>query len=144
VLSERERRLLREIELSLRAEDRRLVRSIELFSLDPLLEALEQPRRPALAAVARRSRRVLAIAAVAAIVPLWAAVLMTSGTYAALAQIAVLPLSSLLLAVGMALHPDRRRRTPRRRTPRRRAAQRAARNSDGSASDGFDPRAATR
>ena len=128
MLSERERRSLAEIELSLRVEDRRLARSFELFRLDPLLEALEDdgPGRPALRAFVRRSRWVLAVTAVAMIVPLWAAVLLTSGMYAALAQILVLPLSSLLLAVGMALHPDRRRRTTRRR-----ASPRRARDSDG-------------
>jgi hypothetical protein len=137
VLSEREQRSLAEIELSLRTEDRRLTRSFELFRLDPLLEALEEekPQRPVLRSLIRRGRWVLAITALASILPLWAAVLMTSGTYAALAQILVLPLSSLLLALGMALHPDRRRRTPRRRTTHRRVRD---------DSDGYGPRAATR
>jgi len=134
VLSERERRSLTEIELSLRTEDRRLTRSFELFRLDPLLEALEPPESwPVLRTVIRRSRWVLAVVAVVSIVPLWAAVLMVSGPYSALAQILVLPLSSLLLFAGMALHPDRRRRTSRR------AAQRRARYLDGRGS-----RAATR
>jgi hypothetical protein len=130
VLSERERRSLTEIELSLRVEDRRLARSFELFRLDPLLEE-EEDQRPVLRAFIRRSRWVLAVTSIALIVPLWAAVLLTSGMYAALAQILVLPLSSLLLAVGMALHPDRRRRTTRRRTTRRRTSPRRARDSDG-------------
>lgn len=135
MLSERERRSLTEIELSLRADDRPLVRSLELFRLDPLIAAMEQePSRPALRAFIRRGRWVLAVASVLSIVPLWAAVMMTSGHLAALAQIFVLPLSSLLLAAGMALHPDRRRRTPRRRV-----AQRRTRDSDGHGS-----RAATR
>jgi hypothetical protein len=125
VLSERERRSLTEIELSLRAEDRRLTRSFELFRLDPLLEALDEKQRPVLRSVIRRSRWVLAVVAIVSIVPLWAGVLMASAPYAALAQIAVLPLSSLLLAAGMALHPDRSRRTSRR------TAQRRARYSNG-------------
>jgi hypothetical protein len=126
VLSEREQRSLGEIELSLRADDRPLARSLELFRLEPLLAELEEEtRRTALRTFIRRARWVLAITAIASIVPLWGAVLMTSGTHAALAQIFLLPLSSLLLGAGMALHPDRRRRTPRR------VAQRRARDSDG-------------
>lgn len=129
VLSEREWRSLTEIELSLRAEDHRLTRSFELFRLDPLLEALEarDERHPVLRSLIRRGRWMLAITAFVSLVPLWAAVLMTSGVYAALGQVLVLPLSSLLLAVGLALHPDRRRRTSRRRTIQRRAT----RDSDG-------------
>ena len=134
MLSEREQRSLKQIELSLRAEDRALSRSLELFRLEPLLAELEdEPRHPALQAFIRRARWVLAITSIALIVPLWAAVLMTSGGYAALAQIIVLPLSSLLLAAGMALHPDRRRRTSRR------LAQRQARDSDGYRLAGRDP-----
>jgi hypothetical protein len=133
VLSERERRSLAEIELSLRTEDRRLTRSFELFRLDPLLEALEPEQHPVLRSLIRRSRWVLAVTAIVAIVPLWAAVLMSSGTYAAAAQILVLPLSSLLLFAGMALHPDRRRRTSRR------TVQRRSRDSGG-----YGSRAATR
>lgn len=137
MLSERERRSLSEIELSLRSEDRRLVRSFELFRLDPLLEGVDEEPRPVLRSLIRRARWVLAITALLSIVPLWAAVLMTTGTYAAIAQILVLPLSSLLLAAGMALHPDRRRRSSRRAS--RRTLQRRARDSDGHGS-----RAATR
>src|SRR4051794_26832245 len=133
VLSERERRSLTEIELSLRSEDRRLTRSFELFRLEPLLAELdEEPRWPALRSLIRRGRWVLALTAIASILPLWAAVVMTTGTYAALAQILVLPLSSLLLAAGMALHPDRSRRT-------RRAVLRRLHDSDG-----YGSRAATR
>lgn len=139
MLSEREQRSLLEIELSLRAEDRRLTRSLELFRLEPLLvEPEEEQSRPVLRSLIRRGRWTLAIAAIAAIVPLWAAVLMTSGTSATMAQILVLPLSSLLLAAGMALHPDRRRRTSGRRISRR-MSQRRVRDPGG-----YGSRAATR
>jgi hypothetical protein len=134
VLSEQERRSLSEIELSLRSEDRRLTRSLELFRLEPLLAELEEEQsRPVLRSLIRRGRWALAVTALVLILPLWVAVLMSTGAFAALAQIVVLPLSSLLLAAGMALHPDRRRRTSRRRMSARRVRH----------SDGFDSQAAT-
>jgi len=116
VLSEQEQRSLLRIERRLRAEDHRFTEAFEMFMPD--LDPIDSEPRPAVRLV-ELARSSLAVAALLLIPMLWLVALVGSGDLATVSRLALLPVSALLLALGFALHPDRRgRRRTRRRTRR--------------------------
>jgi hypothetical protein len=119
VLSEQEQRSLLRIERRLRAEDHRFTEAFEMFMPDLDLDLpVESELRPAVRLV-ELARSSLAVAALLLIPMLWLVALVGSGDLATVSRLALLPVSALLLALGFALHPDRRgRRRTRRRTRR--------------------------
>jgi hypothetical protein len=110
VLSDREARSLLQIERNLRAEDDRFTRSFEAFRVDLDLVFPDQSERPLVSMLILRTRWALSVAVLALIPLAWVVAVASSGDLAAFSRILVLPLSALLLAVGLVLHPDRRRR----------------------------------
>ena len=119
MLSEQEQRSLLRIERRLRAEDHRFTEAFEMFMPDLDLDLpVESELRPAVRLV-ELARSSLAVAALLLIPMLWLVALVGSGDLATVSRLALLPVSALLLALGFALHPDRRgRRRTRRRTRR--------------------------
>lgn len=110
MLTEREWRSLLQIERHLRAEDARFTRCFELFKLDGMLVRAEMPVPSEPPSLVYRGRWALSVAVLVLIVPLWAMAVIGSGDVAGLTQILACPMSALLLAVALAVHPDRRRR----------------------------------
>jgi hypothetical protein len=111
VLSEREQRSLMQIERRLRAEDDRFTRSFETFKVDLAMVFPDPQARPVLDRVVHLGRWTLSVTSLALIPAVWAVVVLSSGDLAAVSRIAALPLTAFLLAVGLAMHPDRPRRS---------------------------------
>jgi hypothetical protein len=119
VLSDREQRSLLDIERSLRAEDDRFTRSFETFQVDLGLVFPDESERPRVSSLLRAVRCTLSLATFALIPVVWAVAVLSAGDVAAVSQVVVLPVSALLLAVGLAVYPDRRRRSLPRMWARR-------------------------
>lgn len=110
MLSDREQRSLLQIERSLRAEDDRFTRSFESFRVDLGLVFPEESEQRLATRLLRATRWVLCVAVLALIPVVWVVAVVSSGEVAAVSRVVALPASALLLALSLALHPDRRRR----------------------------------
>ncbi|MGQ0483158.1 MAG: hypothetical protein ACT4O0_19285 [Pseudonocardia sp.] len=106
MLTEPERRALREIAEHLRADDERFARCLQTFRLEFPPAA---PTRPARAGLLRRTaRRLAAVALVAAAMVLWVVALRADGIVALLSALLVLQASAILLFCALAVLPGSR------------------------------------